>query len=458
MIVYGGDPQGCTPSSYDDVWILEHANGLGGTPTWMHVSPTGTTPGARHDPVVAYDEANNRMIIFAGYPNNSELWVLVNADGVGGTPQWTQLSPTGGPPPGKSLQAWAYDPASNRLTVFGGWVCCSAPYNNEVWVLTHANGLDGSPEWTRMNPDGTPPAPRYGVQAGYDVAANKMILFGGSTTTGTSNDVWILTHANGLGGTPVWQPLSLPEPQPLPRGGSVSEPGTFYDQASRSLVIFGGYPSTGPTNDTWILANAAGDGSVVWTSSDTNVATIAANGLAMPNGQGNTSITVCKGGVCGSTWLYVTNMPPTVAEPPMNRSVALGAEVTWCATVNGSQPMTFQWQLNGTNLAGANAGCLTVSSANPANAGLYSLILANPFGTNTVQAALSLVDLKMFAGLVIVGPPGGYRIEAQDDMGGTNTWTILGTNRVTEQQMPFYYFDTNSPSHPQRFYRSFWMP
>jgi hypothetical protein len=199
----------------------------------------------------------------------------------------------------------------------------------------------------------------------------------------------------------------------------------------------------------------ASDG-LIWNSSNPFVAAIDPNGLATPTGQGYTTITVTKGNLSASTWLFVTNQPPAVSKPPMNQSVRNGAEASWCVAANGSQPMTFQWQLNGTNLPGATGGCLTVSNASPANAGLYSLVIANPFGTNTVQAALSLVDLKMFAGLIIAGPPGHYRIDAQENLGGTNTWTILGTNWV--DQNPFYYFDTNSPSHTKRFYRAVWQP
>jgi hypothetical protein len=197
---------------------------------------------------------------------------------------------------------------------------------------------------------------------------------------------------------------------------------------------------------------------VVWNSSDPSVATIDAAGLATPHSQGYTAVTACNDGVCGSAWLFVTNHPPTVVKPPLNQSVRPGVDVTWRVAANGSQPMSHQWQFNGINIDGANGECLTIANASPENAGLYSLVIANPFGTNTVQAALSLVDLKMFAGLIIAGPPGQYRIEAMESMGGANTWTILGTNTVTQQQMPFYNFDTNSPSNSQRFYRSIWMP
>jgi hypothetical protein len=120
--------------------------------------------------------------------------------------------------------------------------------------------------------------------------------------------------------------------------------------------------------------------------------------------------------------------------------------------------MTLQWQLNGTNLPGANASCLAVPNVNRATAGLYSLVASNAFGVVTYSAALSLMDIKMFAGLIITGPAGAYRIEARNALGDTNSWTILGTNRVALSEMPFHYFDTNSPNLSRRFYRSIWMP
>ena len=149
---------------------------------------------------------------------------------------------------------------------------------------------------------------------------------------------------------------------------------------------------------------------------------------------------------------------PLLTAQLQSQTVAGGGTAGWCANVAGSEPMSYQWQFNGTNIAGATNDCLAIANASPANAGLYSLVVTNQFGTMTAQAGLSLVDLKMFAGLTITGPAGHYRLEAMENLGGTNTWTILGTNFVTAEQMPFYYFDTNSPSHTKRFYRAIWMP
>ncbi len=70
--------------------------------SWTQLSPTGVPPSVRDHHSAVYDSANNRMMVFAGDDGScsggNDVWVLSNADGTGGTPVWTQLNPTGGPP------------------------------------------------------------------------------------------------------------------------------------------------------------------------------------------------------------------------------------------------------------------------------------------------------------------------------------------------------------------------
>jgi hypothetical protein len=139
---------------------LTNANGLGGTPTWTQLSPAGGPPSPRTKHTAVYDPSTNRMIVFAGQDGGgfgcstySEVWVLSNANGLGGTPTWTQLSPTGGPPAGQYAPSAVYDPASNRMTVFGGggFANAACQNTNAVWVLTNANGLGcWVTGWTRI--------------------------------------------------------------------------------------------------------------------------------------------------------------------------------------------------------------------------------------------------------------------------------------------------------------------
>jgi hypothetical protein len=73
-----------------------------------------------------------------------------------------------------------YNPQSNRLILFGGRA--SNLLNlNDVWVLTNANGIGGQPTWTNYIPNGAQgsPAARSGHSAVYDATTDRMIVFGG---------------------------------------------------------------------------------------------------------------------------------------------------------------------------------------------------------------------------------------------------------------------------------------
>ncbi len=263
MIVFGGG-LGSTSPCVNDTWILTNATGVSGSPAWNQLHPTGPVPSVRGSFVAVYDDANNRMMIFGGddcFPSNlyNEVWVLTNANGQGGTPAWVQLSPSGTLPPPTSQANGVYDPTSNTLMVFGGTQNNDndIPTNN-VWVLSHANGMGGSPAWTQLSPSGPLPAGRYAGGAVYDAATNQMTIFGGSNgITGPLNDTWVLSNANGLGGTPAWTQLN-PVGNPAPAKYLLS---SAYDPSTGTMMVFGGGDSNGnPTNDVWLLSNANGGG------------------------------------------------------------------------------------------------------------------------------------------------------------------------------------------------------
>jgi hypothetical protein len=270
MIVFGGldGGSGCYAGQcLNDVWVLTNADGSGGSSVWTQLSPTGGPPSARGFQAATYDAANNRMIVFAGDPNIgfcgatvNDTWVLTNADGTGGTPTWTQLSPTGGPPAIGQGSSAVYDPATNRMTVFGGNTTACGPYSNATWVLTNANGLGGTPAWTLLNPAASPPA-RNSHTSVYNVANNRMIVFAGVGNSGALNDVWVLANANGVG-TPAWILLSPTGTPPPARYFSTS----VYDPATNRMVVFGGSATSGLVNDVWMLSHADGTGGTpAWT-------------------------------------------------------------------------------------------------------------------------------------------------------------------------------------------------
>src|SRR6266508_2169288 len=175
---------------------------LGLAPRWVKLNPMGTAPPPRWQHTAVYDATSNRLVVFGGKTtpdmNFNDLWVLVHASGLGGTPAWLKLVPKGSMPDAREWHSAVYDSKQNLMLVFGGKLLGGKSIN-DVWALRNANGLGGIPSWSKLTPSGTPPAPRVGHSAVYDAAGDWMLLFGGSGDGFTSflSDVWVLLNATG---------------------------------------------------------------------------------------------------------------------------------------------------------------------------------------------------------------------------------------------------------------------
>lgn len=130
-----------TTGPLDDVWVLSYANGLGGTPQWTQLVPRGN-PGGRYAHTAVYDIENNRMIVFGGSSvSNSEGflndgWILSNANGLNGTSAWTQVITTNGLPSARYGHTAIYDSTNNQMTIFAG---INSKSLSDVWVLDNAD-------------------------------------------------------------------------------------------------------------------------------------------------------------------------------------------------------------------------------------------------------------------------------------------------------------------------------
>jgi hypothetical protein len=239
MIVFGGFDG---LYYHNDVWALS----LAGTPAWTEIVPTGTPPSARSEHTAVYDPARNRMVVFGGtdglfsYPD--AIWALSLA----GSPAWTQLAPTGTPPSGREGHTAVYDPVRDRMIVFGGYHGSS--YHNDVWALS----LAGTPTWTQLAPAGTPPSARSAHTAVYDPVRDRMVVFGGDDGY-SFNDVWALSLAE----SPAWTQLTPTGTPPSARYGHTA----VYDPVRDRVVVFGGDDGSAP-DDVWALALV---GTPAWT-------------------------------------------------------------------------------------------------------------------------------------------------------------------------------------------------
>jgi hypothetical protein len=270
LIVYGGG-YGYTSPVLSDVFVLSNANGLGGPPAWSPLNVTN--PQARIQHTAVYHSASNRMIAFAGDfaffgTDTNDTRILSNANGSSSPSTWSTLSVVGGPPGIRTGHTAVYDEANDRLMVFAGTnlVSCCGPYvindYDDTWVLSNASGIFGTPTWTQLAPTGGPPLKRSIHSAVYDPVNNRMLIFGGDhfDNAGQLNvklgDLWQLSNANGVGGTPAWTQLTQSGTPPGPRYYHTAA----FDAANQRMILMGGIgPDDQLSNRVWVLVFTVAD-------------------------------------------------------------------------------------------------------------------------------------------------------------------------------------------------------
>ncbi len=84
--------------------------------------------------------------------------------------------------------------------------------------------------------------------------------------------------------------------------------------------------------------------------------------------------------------------PVITSSPPSTQTVALGSTLNLTILVSGTDATTYQWQLDGSNINGATASVLSISSVSAANAGSYTCVVTNAAGTLTSSPASVIVS------------------------------------------------------------------
>jgi alpha-tubulin suppressor-like RCC1 family protein len=146
--------------------------------------------------------------------------------------------------------------------------------------------------------------------------------------------------------------------------------------------------------------------------------------------------------------LIVSNSPPIV-QAPESQVVASGWDVTFWASVGGSLPCYYQWQLNGTNIPGAVFSDLVLTNVQMTDAGDYSFAVSNSFGTVASSNAILTVvpspilvlgDNRQHQKYVVPGlsnvlaiAAGAYHCLALKDDGTVAAW---GDNSYGQTNMP----------------------
>ena len=108
------------------------------------------------------------------------------------------------------------------------------------------------------------------------------------------------------------------------------------------------------------LTNGNSGTSLLWSSSNTSVAILTTNGVATGLTNGLTIITGTSGSISNNAFLTVV-ATPAITVQPTNNTVSPNGSVTLNVSATGGV-LSYQWQLNGTNLNGATGASLTITN------------------------------------------------------------------------------------------------
>ncbi|MGZ5505023.1 MAG: TIGR02597 family protein, partial [Limisphaerales bacterium] len=77
---------------------------------------------------------------------------------------------------------------------------------------------------------------------------------------------------------------------------------------------------------------------------------------------------------------------PGFLSQPQSQTVPTNTAVTLSAVAQGTDALIYQWKLNGAPISGATTNMFTIGSAQTTDAGTYSLVVTNQYGSTTATA------------------------------------------------------------------------
>jgi uncharacterized repeat protein (TIGR03803 family) len=144
---------------------------------------------------------------------------------------------------------------------------------------------------------------------------------------------------------------------------------------------------------------------------------------------GNLYGTTQYGGANGQGTIFRVSFDsaPQIATQPTNQTVFAGANVSLSVVVTGGRPLTYQWRKSGApmadggNISGTATRTLNFNGVTTANAGIYSVLVSNAFGS--AQSADVTISVTSSPPIIVTQPtnvavsPGATAILAVNAIG-----------------------------------------
>jgi uncharacterized protein YdaL len=258
------------------------------------------------------------------------------------------------------------------------------------------------------------------------VLSNTATFTVGATGAGPLNYQWRFNVTNLLSGA-ILPTLSITNAQPTNAGNYTVVVGNTYGSVTSAPValtvnippFITNQPAAQQVNissNATFTVGAGGDAPLVyqWWFNTTNLLAGATNSiLTLTNAQttnaGGYSVIITNnyGAVTSTAAALTLFTAPVITNPPVAQSVVLGNTAVFSVGATGSQPLLYQWWFNLTNVVGgATNSTLTLTNVQGTNAGNYSVIITNSFGSATSAPVALTVHFPPF----ITNPPAAQSV------------------------------------------------
>jgi len=190
VVMFGGSNYyNSTPYYLNDTWVYDSSEA-----SWTDKTPSSIPtnyPSGRLDLAMASIYGTDKVLLFSGrrtFDNCfSDTWLYDYSDN-----NWTNITPISTSPSARYGHRMVSIQGDDKVLLFGGATSGSANYFlNDTWTYDLSDNT-----WTKIiliNPSKRPSA-----RVGFGLAAidgqDKIILFGGNTDSGYSNETWVYTH------------------------------------------------------------------------------------------------------------------------------------------------------------------------------------------------------------------------------------------------------------------------
>jgi uncharacterized protein YjdB len=357
-------------------------------------------------------------------PNSVNTWAEIWDFGSSGSVNFALIQDS----PGPGDMRVAFTPHGNEVDIdaptylpAGAEQYILVTYNNAT--LTGDLYTNGVLDGTVILPDTTYSPGSYGGAGGTTDNSFGNDVFGDPQFGGTIYEVRVW---NGVV-SPLYIALSaLAGPSVVvtnltPLSVSVIVTNTMNGEATQQAVVMATFATATNVTVTAAVTN--------WTSSDTNVLIVNATGLITAVGGGSATISAEVAGITGtSVVITVPLTAPTITqEPAATANILAGGTLHATVVNNGLEPYSYSWFFNvsAQPISGATAATLTIPNVQAANAGSYTVVVSNPYGsvTSTPTVLTVITPTPYQESLLALNPLGYWPL---DETSGTIAYDVAG--------------------------------